>query len=759
MKQQGWLLDASIDRERRAFTLWIRSDGKTHGFTYRAFQPSLFLAMDQPENRERPKEETLNSVREHAAVTEATVVDKYVSVYDLEKRPVIQAFTTPESLQEVAQGLEQLPGITVFHADIDSVQQLLIAQDLIPFGRVEFDLIGDEIVRIASLDRREDTEYEVPELNEMRFEVYVDTKNLFPKTEDPVHHIDVHHRGMTIRVQGSTERETLLEFQRTIDEIDPDVVVTRGGDDHLFRYLTLRCKANGVRLVLSRDGEPLNVVDREHSSFWQYNQIVFRAGNQVMFNGRIHIDRSESLYYSPSGMEGVIEGCRLALAQPQKVARMSIGSVNAAVQYYTACKRDLLIPPVKRNPEFLKSIGQLATVDRGGLILQPRPDIYENIGECDFSSMYPTLMVTRNISPETICMRTQCPYDHAYCIDVPDLHFRICNRRRGIVAESLELIVKKRSAFKRLIQRGRDVDRYELMQNTLKGILVSCFGYLGFKNARFGRVEAHTAVTAFARETLLKTQAIAERRGLEMIHGIVDSLWVRSETNMEYENLLEFCRLVTEAVGIDMSLKGVYRWMVIPSSRLHPSIAPLNRYYGVYQNGAIKTRGIETRRRDTCLYVGDCQKEMIKTLARARDKDEFIAMIPNAWTVCDDFVRRLRQRDVDVRDLVLHTRMTRDPDQYHSTSRAAVVSQQLAKAGRELYAGQKVRYLMVEAESENPLRRVRALELLDDTTNYDPQAYSGLCIRAFESLIPVQYIEPAQLSSYIPTAQPVRISQ
>jgi DNA polymerase I len=208
-----------------------------------------------------------------------------------------------------------------------------------------------------------------------------------------------------------------------------------------------------------------------------------------------------------------------------------------------------------------------------------------------------------------------------------------------------------------------------------------------------------------------------------------------------------------------MSLKGVYRWMVIPSSRLHPSIAPLNRYYGVYQNGAIKTRGIETRRRDTCLYVGDCQKEMIKTLARARDKDEFIAMIPNAWTVCDDFVRRLRQRDVDVRDLVLHTRMTRDPDQYHSTSRAAVVAQQLAKAGRELYAGQKVRYLMVEAESENPLRRVRALELLDDATNYDPQAYSGLCIRAFENLIPVQYIEPAQLSSYVPTAQPMRISQ
>jgi DNA polymerase elongation subunit (family B) len=84
--------------------------------------------------------------------------------------------------------------------------------------------------------------------------------------------------------------------------------------------------------------------------------------------------------------------------------------VNAAVQYYNAFKMDILIPPVKRNPEFLKSLNELAAIDRGGLILQPRPDIYENVAECDFSSMYPTLMVNKNISPETICTRTDCPY-------------------------------------------------------------------------------------------------------------------------------------------------------------------------------------------------------------------------------------------------------------------------------------------------------------------------------------------------------------
>jgi DNA polymerase elongation subunit (family B) len=271
-------------------------------------------------------------------------------------------------------------------------------------------------------------------------------------------------------------------------------------------------------------------------------------------------------------------------------------------------------------------------------------------------------------------------------------------------------------------------------------VLVSCFGYLGFKNAKFGRVEAHTAVTAFARDVLLRTQEIGEEMGLEMIHGIVDSVWLQAEGEVDYDNVAEFCERVTKAVEIKMSPKGVYRWMVIPSSRLHPSVAPLNRYYGVYKNGGIKTRGIETRRRDTCLYVGDCQKEMIKTLARGLDKAGFLEQIPSAHAVCQEYIDRLHDDDVDLRDLILNSTLTRNPHEYRATSRAAVVAQQLVKAGRELHAGQKVRYVMTSADSENPLRRVCALELFDESTRYDPEAYAKLCKRAFESLIPVQYL-------------------
>ncbi|MHA2206620.1 MAG: DNA polymerase domain-containing protein [Candidatus Thorarchaeota archaeon] len=736
----GWLLDASIDWKRKALTLWIKVNVKTRGYTYYDFLPSIYVSTDLIGSLDWSDESVLRAVRAHSDVVSTKIVQRYVSVYDEVMKPVLQVFTNPTMMREVAKDLEQLPGATVFHADMDPVQQFFIINDIFPFGRVEFKHDSGVVTSIKCLDSHEDSEYEVPELEQVRIEVFIDTPNIFPQMEDPIHRIEVIHKGGVVNIEMDDEREMLLALQRTIDRLDPDVIETKGGDEQLFRYLTLRSKVNGVSLVFSRDGTHLNVTYKEANSFWQYNQIVYKAGNQVMFDGRIHIDRTDSMFAAPTRLEGVVEGSRLSYARPQRVSRMSIGSINAAIQYYNAFKMGILIPPIKRNPEFLKSVNDLATIDRGGLIFQPKPDIYENVVEVDFSSMYPTLMVTRNISPETICTKTKCPHDKKDCNDVPGLSFKLCTRRRGIVSKSLELVVKKRKEFKQLILQGKNAKKYALMQNTLKGVLVSCFGYLGFKNARFGRVEAHTAVCALARDVLLRTQEIGEEMGLDMIHGIVDSLWFRSSAEIGYETAQEFCRRVTDDVDIDMSLKGVFRWMVIPSSRLHPSIAPLNRYYGVYRNGGIKTRGIETRRRDTCLYVGDCQKAMIKTLAEGRDKVGFLEMIPSAYAVCEDYIARLREGDVDLRDLVLHSRLSREPDEYRATSRAAVVAQQLVKSGRELHAGQKVNYVMVDADSPNPLRRVKALELFNDSTRYDPEAYAKLCRRAFESLIPEQYI-------------------
>ncbi len=70
---------------------------------------------------------------------------------------------------------------------------------------------------------------------------------------------------------------------------------------------------------------------------------------------------------------------------------------------------------------------------------------------------------------------------------------------------------------------------YKARASAHKWLLVTCFGYLGYKNARFGRIEAHEAVTAYGREALLRAKEAAEDLGFTVLHMYVDGLWVKKD--------------------------------------------------------------------------------------------------------------------------------------------------------------------------------------------------------------------------------------
>ncbi|KKM05804.1 hypothetical protein LCGC14_1750460, partial [marine sediment metagenome] len=45
----------------------------------------------------------------------------------------------------------------------------------------------------------------------------------------------------------------------------------------------------------------------------------------------------------------------------------------------------------------------------------------------------------------------------------------------------------------------------------------NCFGYLGYRNARWGRIDAHESINAYAREKILKIIDLAEENNLECV--------------------------------------------------------------------------------------------------------------------------------------------------------------------------------------------------------------------------------------------------
>jgi hypothetical protein len=160
--------------------------------------------------------------------------------------------------------------------------------------------------------------------------------------------------------------------------------------------------------------------------------------------------------------------------------------------------------------------------------------------------------------------------------------------------------------------------RYEACQSALKWIGVTCFGYLGYHNARFGRIESHEAVTAFGREKLLRAKEIAEAHGYELLHALSDAVWVQ-HPDVSNEALAALCAEITRATGVTMALEGRYRWVAFLPSKVRADLPVATRYFGVFADGTWKARGLAYRRHNVPVFVQRTQLAMLGALAEAAD--------------------------------------------------------------------------------------------------------------------------------------------
>ena len=262
---------------------------------------------------------------------------------------------------------------------------------------------------------------------------------------------------------------------------------------------------------------------------------------------------------------------------------------------------------------------------------------------------------------------------------------------------------------------------------------MTCFGYLGYKNARFGRIEAHEAVNAYGREMLLRTKELVEARGFRVLHMYVDGLWIHKpgvRRQPDYETLLDEIRLQT---GLQIGLEGVYRWLAFLPSRVEPRVAVANRYFGAFEDGSLKVRGIEARRRDTPPFIKQTQLEILNILAQGRDAAGFRSFVPEAVAYAGKRLRALRAGQVPVRELIVTHRLSRQPEEYVVRTAAARAARQLIETGVTLSPGERLPFLYVPGPT-----KVQAWELVEGEIPYDREAYTKLMLRSIESvLIPV----------------------
>jgi len=462
---------------------------------------------------------------------------------------------------------------------------------------------------------------------------------------------------------------------------DPDILLTDYGDTWLLQELLGRVKDSLAELPLNRDAEHgLRLIRQK--TYFSYGQVVYR-GQQVHLAGRLHIDRKNAMLWGDYGLEGVLENARVTALPIQTAARVSPGSGISCMQMITALRQGILVPWRKQQVEQPRPLLNLIHADFGGLVYQPRVGLHRDVAAADFTSMYPAVIVRCNLSPEK----------QAISLDDPPA------ADPGLIPQTLAPLIQKRVLLKKRAAQlpGWDPRRTQDKARAAaqKWLLVVCFGYMGYRNARFGLISAHEAVTAGGREALMRAKEAAEDEGFEVLHLFVDALWVQKAgccAPQHFQGLLEE---ITRRTGLPIALDGVYRWVAFLPSRVDARVPVGNRYFGVFQDGTLKVRGLAARRRDTPAWVARAQIALIEQLAKAPDAACLGEYVPGALELLRAELRRLREGRVELEDLLVAARLGKPLDKYKSASPAARAAAQLRPYGVEAQAGQRLPLIYV----------------------------------------------------------------
>ncbi len=725
--------------------VWIKLENGEAVRLVDSWSPSIFIGTDNKSDFDVP----LQTLRHDFLWTR--VVQRRERVTDRGESEVVEAkLKDAKKAQQIARRIECLGPFGTFrlyNVDVPPGQSYLYEHDLFPLALCEVERRGDRL-HWELKDNVWAYHYALPCLRKVKLDVEIAKQGKLPRPTDRIESITLESDNGKTAVDGSDEVGKLLGLAEAVREADPDFILTNDGDTFLFPYLIRRAEANGIawKLALDRDGTPMKLPSKSGTSYFSYGRIHYKP-SAVKLRGRVHIDTDTSFAYQEAGFEGLFELSRICRMPLHTSSRASIGKALSSLQFYQASKIGLLVPWKPTLVEHFKDRNELLMADRGGFIFEPKAGVHENVGELDFSALYPNIMYRKNISAETV----RCPCCPDSDNRVPELGWNVCKKRDGIVRLAIRIIVEKRFHYKELKEptNGADCNRYNARQAALKWLGVTTFGYLGFNNAKFGRIDAHIAVCAWDRKIMLDTARIVERNGFEIMHGIVDSLWVWKDGADENDYLKLKAEIESET-GFTMSFEGIYKWIAFLPSKVEPKIPVLNRYFGAHRTGGLKVRGIEARRHDTPPAFIRCQMEILKTLATADTIAEAEDKMPQCIEIFLKYAEALAQHDLPAADLAFTTNLSKPPEEYTTMTVQHAAVKQLVDEGAALHAGEGIRYIITDYKGRDS-KRSTPLDVVRDETRYDSERYITLlaetCSSVLEPFDP-RYSAEGLMSSY-----------
>jgi DNA polymerase elongation subunit (family B) len=383
---------------------------------------------------------------------------------------------------------------------------------------------------------------------------------------------------------------------------------------------------------------------------------------------------------------------------------------------------------ISKHHEQIRTLEDIVDMDKAGMIVSPEVGLHENVAVLDFNDEYANLVMRHDISYETLTN------NH-------DTHRSSNDNQMGLLPEIMNEIVTRRIHFKKQLKEKLEpnslfYNHCEIRLEVLKQILVCLYGTSGSIWNRYSNVRVFEEINKLSRQILLKTKDIVQNAGFELIYADTDAVFLKKKnvTKIDYEDIMN--ELIKET-GLGMTLEYHYKFLVLLYIEADEKMEARKHYYGLTSDNQLITRGIDTRRHDSPVFIKDFQRTLLTKLFDCNSYEEVLTNeYQNALLYITHSIDKLMNGEIQITDLVISKLLRQNIEKYRSLFPHVAAAIRLNVSGVIAGRGENIKYVYTDSDHADPLQRITPAKLIS-SEEYDREKYLEMLLDSAEAVLSV----------------------
>ena len=569
---------------------------------------------------------------------------------------------------------------SLYNTELSAIHQFIYNQlKIAPTSRVRIEYDQEELLSISGIDERQ--EIAVPPFKIIYIRINGDVKNNETK-------LNLRLENQTSMICDGLSDKSLIFY---IDKNKPDIAIIY--TDNQLNHSTL----TSLRNIINQYSDKIVVISARDS-----NEDIF--------------------------LVELVEKSRFSYLPLKHVLRYGMLRLIDSRITYELLNRDFVIPKrksVSKYREQIRTLENIVEMDKAGMIISPEIGLHENVAVLDFNDEYANIITGHNISYENLSR------DHRSTLE---------EERISILPSIVEELVANRVWLKQFLKTQQPESFHysncQVRLDILKQILVCLYGTSGSIWNRYSNVQVFEEINRVARPVLLKTKDIVQSAGFDLIYADTDAVFLKRKdaTRKDFEKITD--ELICET-GLQMTLEFHYKFLVLLYIEADEKMEAKKHYFGLTYDNELITRGIDTRRHDSPVFIKEFQRKLLAKLFDCNTAQEVLTTgYENALLCVTQTMDKLMNGEVQITDLVVSKLLRKNIEKYRSLFPHVAAAIRLNVSGVIAGRGDNIQYVHTDSNHTDPLQRVVPAKLIS-SENYDREKYLEILLDSAESVLSI----------------------